>query len=96
MNPRKPSSFSPKKWTPEANMELLLAIIQTYNVKCNCEQIAEKLGDVTASAVRQQYNKLKSGVNGKLEKSVSGNKIKTDCKEESGDGEHWNGIKVES
>jgi hypothetical protein len=98
MPARKPSAFPPKKWTPQANLELLLTIIQTYKVKINYAEIAAILGDVSGEAVKKHYNKLKSGGKGKMEKELSGKKVEMDWREESSDEEDWQtkAMKVES
>jgi len=94
------TSRSSKRWTPEANVELLLSIIRTYDVKINYAEIAVILGDVTAEAVKQQYNKLKRtrGGKGKTELDMSGKKFDMNWKNESDDDEDWqtSGVKAES
>ena len=49
------------------------------------------------SPVKTQYNKLKGGGKGKMEKDMSGKKLDVDWKEESSDDEDWqrSGMKVE-
>jgi len=75
-------------------VDLLLTIIQTYNVKINYAEIAAILGDVTVEAVRKQYIKLKGGSKGRVEKELGGKKIEMDWKEESEDDEVWQGKKI--
>jgi len=89
MPARKPTALPHKKWTPQANMELLLTIIQTYKVKINYAEIAAILGDVSGTAVKCQYRKLKCGGKGKMEKDLSGKGFEMDWKEESSDDEDW-------
>jgi len=95
--PRASSGLPPKKWTAEANVELLITIIKTYNVKVNYEQIAGLLGDVTAEAVKKHYLKLKGGKGGNMQKKLVGKKLEMDWKGESSDDDDWQGkgIKVE-
>jgi len=86
----KPSAFkTTKKWTPQANLELLLTIIQTYKVKINYAEIAGILGDVSAMAVKCHYNKLRGGGKGKTGKDLSGKRFEMDWKEEASDDEDW-------
>jgi hypothetical protein len=90
MPARKPPAFPPKKWTPQANLEFLLTIIKTYNVKINYAEIAAILGDVSGTAVKTQYNKLRrGGRKGKMGKDLSGKGFEMDGKEESSDDEDW-------
>jgi hypothetical protein len=90
MPPRKPSAFPPKKWTPHANLEFLLTVIKTYNVKINYDEIAAILGDVSGTGLKCQYNKLRrGGRKGKMEKDLSGKRFEMDWKEESSDDEDW-------
>jgi hypothetical protein len=90
MSARKPSALPAKKWTPQANLEFLLAIIKTYNVKINYAEIAAILGNVSAIAVKSQFNKLRrEGRKGKTEKDLSGKGFEMDGKEESSDDEDW-------
>jgi hypothetical protein len=57
---KKGPSGSPKKqWTTEANEELLVLIAQMYVKSINYDEVAAKLGGVTAIAVKMQWLKLK-------------------------------------
>jgi hypothetical protein len=64
MPARKPTALRYKKWTAQANLQLLLTIIQTYKVKINYAEIAAILGDVSGTAEKSQHNNLKSGCRG--------------------------------
>lgn len=75
-------------------MDLLLTIIQTYNVKINYAEIAAKLGDVTPEAVKKQYFKLKGGRKDMVEKELGGKKFHMDWKEESSDDDVWQRKKI--
>ena len=92
----KSSRLPPKKWTPQAKMELLLTVIRTYKVKINYAEIAVILGDVTAGAVKEQYNSLKRGGRRKMELDLSGKKFDMDWKEESDDDDDWKGSGVKA
>jgi hypothetical protein len=57
---KKAASGSPKKqWTTEANEELLVLIVQMYVKSINYDEVAAKLGGVTAKAVQMQWLRLK-------------------------------------
>jgi hypothetical protein len=54
-----PTGSPKKQWTTQANEEMLVLIVQMYVKTINYDEIAAKLGGVTAVAVKQQWLRLK-------------------------------------
>jgi hypothetical protein len=73
---KKPSGSPKKQWTTQANEELLVLIVQMYVKSINYDEVAAKLGGITAIAVKSQWLKLKKRGTEKEKGTVAGKKGK--------------------
>jgi len=79
------SRLPPHKWTPEANAKFLAIIIQMYVDKIDYDEVAAKMGGVTAKAVKCQFLKVKGPRKHKTVGSKKKIKDAVNMKEESED-----------